>query len=208
MRRLGSAPRFTGDPIADVAAILSSLGIRHVFSGGYALAPYGTPRGTNDVDVIVHAKASDFRRLTRFAHANGMLKDPAAFLRAVGRGDIGVLYTRLANGRPFKVEVIPAGGHFPLTLDRAILRRSRILPHDVRKQGVRMISPDDLVVAKLLFFRDKDRPDIENLLRAGTINPRAVLARMREYVDSRDDVMAERVAWFRAAVQRNVGRRR
>jgi hypothetical protein len=198
MRR--SPLRLTGDPLRDSDAVLTSVGIPHVWSGSLALVWYGTQRGTKDYDVVVHAPDHKIHALVRAVESVGIRLDRRRFYRDLEkRGYAGIPFPQ-PGGRPFIVEMIRAGVGLPRYFDQGALRRSRLLPLEGRLY--RVISAEDLVVAKLIFWRDKDRPDIENMLRAGTVNPRAVIRRLREMIEPGDPYLGEREAWFRSAVAR------
>ena len=151
--------------------------------------------------MVVHAPDRKIHALVAAVEAAGIKLDRKRFYGDLGRkGYAGIPFPQAGSCASFVVEVIRAGVGLPAYFDRDVLRRSRLLRLEGRRY--RVISAEDLVVAKLIFWRDKDRPDIENVLRAGRLNPRAVLRRLREMIDSRDPYLGEREAWFRAAVAR------
>lgn len=53
------------DVAADVIRRLERLGIGYVITGSEALARYGEPRQTADIDIVVDLPAADFHRLER-----------------------------------------------------------------------------------------------------------------------------------------------
>jgi len=141
---------------AAVAAVhkqLKEAGIPHAFGGGFALAYYGAPRPTNDIDVNVFIAPNQWRDLSEVL---GILEveieiDEAELERA---GEV-----KLAWGSNFI--------HLFFSCDPL---------HEEMRQGVRsvpfdgdaipLISPEHLLIRKALLDRTKDWIDIEQILVA------------------------------------------
>lgn len=144
------------DLLAALAAALHSLGARWYLFGAQAALIWGRPRLTADVDVTVRLDPEDPERLVRALEAAGFT------LRVAPDADF-VRRTRVlpfAYGRDgLALDVVLAGPG----LEEAFLERART----VTVAGVRVpvISPEDLIVTKILAGRPKDIEDIRGVLR-------------------------------------------
>jgi hypothetical protein len=152
------------DPIAIALAIfraLSDRGIEAALYGGLALAAYGEPRETRDADfaVVALTGAVAAEALTDLgvwpvlaldrAHLGGLLVSRITLAEGGGRAGLNVVdlveprSTRFAAG----------------ALERAVTGALRGVP-------IRVLSPEDFVLFKLLSTRDRDLEDAGTVLRA------------------------------------------
>jgi len=53
------------DFLARVITALECAGVPYMLTGSYASAAYGTPRSTNDVDIVIAPSPDELRRLLR-----------------------------------------------------------------------------------------------------------------------------------------------
>ena len=152
------------DPIAVLLAAADALGkagIEVAAFGGLALAAYGTPRETRDADLAV---------------VSGAGADAAAALAAVGIESL-VAFDRVRFGgnRITRVTLVPAVGAPDLnTVDlveplspryaRDVLTRS--FAGVLRGQPLRIVTPEDFVIMKLLSTRQRDLDDAVAVLAA------------------------------------------
>jgi len=126
---------------ADFGAALERVGASWVIGGSLASSVHGIPRSTVDVDIIV-----------------SLAPDRVAALAAEAKEfivDVNALREQLAAGRTHnvfhaatmtKIDVFPAVGPFERSqITRAILVR-----------GMRVMSPEDVMLAKLRWFRMGD----------------------------------------------------
>jgi|ERR1051326_26620 hypothetical protein len=151
------------DPVAVLLAALQALeqaGIEAAAYGGLALAVYGEPRETKDADLAVAGISA----------AQG-----AAALRAVGF-DVIQAFDRMRFGGQFVSRLTVIGGA-AASLNTADLvePRSPRYAHEVlarsltgslRQQLLRVISPEDFVVMKILATRDRDLEDAAAVVRS------------------------------------------
>lgn len=154
--------------LADLARRLEEVGIPYMVVGGMANAVWGSPRSTVDLDVTV-------------------LLDPAAAPSVVQ--SLGAAYTsRVGDAEGFAVEtrVLPlrhVGGvqidviFALLPFEEEAIRRSVSI--DVQGTPVRFCTPEDLVLHKIVSERDRDRKDVEEILR------RRMATLDRSYLDPR-----------------------
>ncbi len=140
--------------LADLAAALDTLGARWYVFGAQAALMWGRPRLTTDVDVTVKCSVTtDY--LARALDARGFslrIDATEAFIRTTRV----VPLEHRASG--LALDVVLAGpGLEDLFLERAV-------PIDVAGTVVPFISPEDLIVTKLLAGREKDIEDVRGVL--------------------------------------------
>ena len=142
--------------LAALAEALAALHAQWYLFGAQAAIIWGRPRLTADVDVTVRLEPEEPARLVAALESRG-------FRLRVGLADDFVRRTRvlpfvyLPNGLPLDV-VLAGPGLEEMFLSRAV----RV---QVAGVTVPVISPEDLVVAKVLAGRPKDIEDIRGILR-------------------------------------------
>jgi hypothetical protein len=143
------------DLIAALAEALAAAGARWYLFGAQAALIWGRPRLTADVDVTVRLDPEDPDALVRTLERHG-------FRLRVDPADDFVRRTRVLpfvftpNGLP--VDVVLAGpGIEELFLSRAV-------PVRLGSVTVPVISPEDLIVTKILAGRPKDVEDVRGIL--------------------------------------------
>lgn len=142
--------------------------------GGVANLVWGEPRLTQDVDVTValtEERVQEFIELLA-QHFEILLPDPLPFFR-----EHRVLPLASAGGARF--DLIWAG----LPYEEAALERS--VPHSLGGVAFRVVTPEDLIVHKLVSTRPRDREDVDGVLR----RQRPTLD--REYLDPLVQELAE-----------------
>lgn len=133
--------------LAHTIHVLEHLKIPYMVVGGFAAIMYGEPRLTIDVDIVVDMNLSHVGPfLAAFPH-------PEYYASEEGIRDA------LARGYPFnvlhpttgaKVDLIPLPAD-PFT--RTAFERRQRLVYDEAGHSAMFISPEDIVLAKLLAFR-------------------------------------------------------
>lgn len=148
-------PTAPADLIAALAGALADAGARWYLFGAQAALIWGRPRLTADVDVTVRLDPEDPDALVRTLERHG-------FRLRVSPADDFVRRTRVLpfvftpNGLP--VDVVLAGpGIEELFLSRAV-------PVRLGSVTVPVISPEDLIVTKILAGRPKDVEDVRGIL--------------------------------------------
>ncbi len=136
-----------------LAEQLKQAGIPHAIGGAIAYGFWGNPRGTRDVDLNVFVPADEAATAIDVLTQFGLRIDKdSALASARDRGD--------ARGYH---EDLPVDLFFiSIPLHESAARRTvrvDLLGHDVA-----VLSPEDLIVLKLLFFRGKDVVDIERVV--------------------------------------------
>lgn len=157
-----------GRVIAEVADALRVAGIDYMIIGGVANVVWGSTRSTVDLDITVAATADDIDRVER------AFGEQIAHLPADAKGfarDTGVIPFVHRSG--IRVELILGTHDYARTaIDRAV---------DVEIAGVavRVCTPEDLLLHKIVSERDRDRNDVADLIvrRGETLD--------RSYLDPR-----------------------
>jgi hypothetical protein len=136
-----------------IADALAAERIPYAIGGALALAVWGFPRATNDVDIDVFVEVPDLDRvLGALQRAGCELDREECLASAQDRGDFRALYQGMRAD--FFVPSIPFYRSAASRVREALLLgRSAIY-----------LSPEDLAVFKILFFRTKDLLDVERLV--------------------------------------------
>lgn len=142
--------------LAALAGALSALGAGWYVFGAQAALIWGRPRLTADVDVTVRLDPEEPERLVRVLEASGFQLRVSAADDFVRRTRV-LPFVYLPNGLPLDV-VLAGPGLEELFLSRAV-------PVRVGTVTVPVISPEDLIVTKVLAGRAKDLDDVAGILR-------------------------------------------
>jgi hypothetical protein len=136
-----------------LADALTDARLPYAVGGAIAFGLWAPPRATNDVDLTLFV-AEDrlpaaFDALER---AGAIVDRPAALAQTRERGDFR------ATWRGMRIDVFTPSIPFYTSVEQRV--------RDARLDGrpVRVLSPEDLAVFKLLFFRPKDLIDLERLV--------------------------------------------
>lgn len=156
-----STPPDAGEAAEQLGDALERAAIPHAIGGALAMGVHGYPRGTLDVDVNVFVQLDQLDRVLDVLHEQGLSVDDDE-ARARAERD-GMFVARLHGMR---VDVFVPSIPFSWEAER-----TRVQLH----QGERaywFLAPEALCVFKLLFFRGKDRVDLERFVpaRAGALD--------------------------------------
>jgi len=148
--------------LSDLSVALNAIGAQWYVFGAQAALVWGRPRLTTDVDVTVKCSAST-DDLVRMLDSHG-------FSLRIDATDAFIRTTRVVplehGASGLALDVVLAGpGLEDLFLERTV-------PIDVAGTVVPFISPEDLIVTKLLAGREKDIEDVRGVLseRGGTLD--------------------------------------
>jgi predicted nucleotidyltransferase len=143
-----------------VTGRLDAAQIPYMINGSIASGHYGHPRMTRDIDMVVHLEPADAPRLTA-ALGDEFAADPDAVRAALSRsGMLNVIHREAV----VKVDLV-------VRKDTAYRieefeRRRRI---DVDGHGLWMVSPEDLILSKLVWAKDSRSElqlrDVRSVLR-------------------------------------------
>lgn len=139
-----------------VADQLEAAQIPYGVGGALALGVWGFPRATKDVDVDVFVEPAKLAPVfAALRQAGCTVEETAALTQAVERGDFQALAGSL------RVDVFVPSIPFYDSM------RRRLRTAALEGRPASYLSPEDLAVMKLLFFRAKDLIDVERLVAFG-----------------------------------------
>jgi len=177
------APATTPAELAVVLAQqLEEAGVPYAIGGAVAYGYWGAPRGTQDLDLNIFLAAEDAASaLDVLISAGVQLDREQALATARERGDARGLYADMP------VDIF----FLSIPLHESAARRT--VEVHLLGRVVRILSAEDLVIFKLLFFRGKDIVDIERVLavRGAKLNRDYVSRWLIECVGT-DDVRVSR----------------
>lgn len=175
------------DKLIQVHTALAHADIPHAFGGAIALAFYGEPRDTRDLDVNIALPPSEQARL---------LDALASLFPISDRPRVERELIRIAQTRLFWEETGIDLFMADIPFHDSIARRS----HEVDYVGTRLpiIAAEDLVVLKAAFNRPQDWLDIENLfqIQNGALDAAYMRRWLSEFYQPPDDLPLQRVEGF------------
>jgi hypothetical protein len=143
------------EKIVAIERTLESLEIPHAFGGANALAYYGTPRATADIDLNVFVPVSRSREVMRALGQLGVATDDPLLLERIDRdGQITVYWERTPIDVFFSYD----------PLHESSMQRRRLV--DFGGDPIHVLSAEDLMVYKVVFNREKDWHDIAEMIYA------------------------------------------
>ncbi len=137
-----------------IAKALETAAVPYMVIGGVANLFWGVPRTTLDVDITVWVDEGEIPRLIqRLPSAFRLLPDdPAEFVR-----ETRVLPMETKQG--FRVDLV--FGMLPF--EETAIRRARLM--SVAGERIRVCTPEDLIVLKIVSDRARDREDVAGIIR-------------------------------------------
>jgi len=146
---------FFDEKIVAVERALLEAGIPHAFGGANALAYYGTPRATADIDLNIFVASS---------RASEVLAALGALGAATSNPKLVDLIQRNGQARIFW-EKTPIDLFFSYDpLHNSSMERRRLV--DFGGDTIHVLSAEDLMVYKAVFNREKDWRDIAEMIYA------------------------------------------
>ena len=134
--------------IERLADVLDGLGIRYAIGGSLASALYGTVRFTRDADITVQPFSSAADRLCDLLEDEFYVSRQGMEEALRSYRSFNVIHFETA----FKIDIFVQG---PSELEQRLLDRSRMLRlSDASRRDVSVVSPEDIVLLKLCWFRD------------------------------------------------------
>lgn len=155
-------PSDTADPVELARALADALEaaqLPYAIGGAIALAYWAPPRGTADVDLNIFIGPADLERVERaldVLESIGVVLDRDAAWKEIRTGGC----VRGWVGRT-------AVDAFFDSIDLHAAAAGRAVERPLAGRPARVLSAEDLIVLKLLFFRGKDILDVERVVSTG-----------------------------------------
>jgi predicted nucleotidyltransferase len=181
------------EALAALARALDRFGHRYMLIGGLAVIARGVPRDTDDIDATVWAPGVELDDLLAALGEEGItgrIPDLDAFAR---RSQV-LLLQHEPTGTPLEISLAW------LPFEEEAMARAETLVLGGARLPVAVA--EDLVVYKVVAWRDRDRADVERLLAAhrGAIDLDRVRGLVRQFAEALDE--PERVTEFERLVRR------
>ena len=132
--------------------------IDYVIVGGFAAIFYGNPRTTMDLDVVMQIKEIDIEKVVKFFKENGFFADTedmsAAFKE---RSHCTVEY----KGTMFRIDIKGVYDE----MDRRTIKNK--VKADFHGTKMYIASPEDTIINKLIFARERDIMDAMGIYARG-----------------------------------------
>jgi hypothetical protein len=140
--------------------LLTARGITHAFMGGLAMNAWSIPVPTYDIDLCADLTSEDVPGLITLLDRAGFVPPATPWLESVG----SARFQEFTVHWPFQ-DGLRAADIFLATdaFQKAALSRRRRVELEEGFQAD-VISPEDLLLYKLIAYRNKDRAAIERLL--------------------------------------------
>jgi hypothetical protein len=159
---------------------LTALAAPYMLIGGVAVILRGVPRHTDDIDAAVWAEHVETERLLDVLAAHG-IEGRIPELAAFAAEHQVFLMRHAPSGTPVEIKLAS------LAFERdAIARAETLAPRDI---PLPVATAEDLILYKAVSWRERDRADIERLLRLH--HARIDVARVRETVRVFADALGE-----------------
>ena len=142
---MGSEPVLV---VAKLARVFNDLGIPYIVGGSLASSVYGTPRATQDVDVVANITPSHVEPLVH-ALAAEFHVDPTMIREAVQqRGSFNAVHLATM----FKADIFVARGD-AWSLEELVRGRDEQFETSAGKVDIRFASPEDTLLHKLVWYK-------------------------------------------------------
>jgi Nucleotidyl transferase AbiEii toxin, Type IV TA system len=138
------------DAIETVAALIAHAGVSYVLIGGHAVNAWIEPRFTADIDLTVSAGPDGLARLGGALASMGLTVSQTHCAELPSGPDF-VRFTTADGGTVLEVQVAKT------EFQREVIRRA------AEERAMRVATPEDLIVMKLIADRPKDQIDVHGL---------------------------------------------
>jgi predicted nucleotidyltransferase len=138
--------------LLEIVAFLEDAAVPYMVIGGFANLAWGVPRTTQDVDITVQVAEEDLPEFLREVGKRFPIlpADPEEFVK-----ETRVLPVQTSN--EVRIDLIFAG----LPYEETALGRAKEV--EIQGIGVRICSPEDLIIHKIISERPRDREDVEGI---------------------------------------------
>lgn len=142
------------DALVKVSKFFNSQNIPYMVIGGVANLFWGTARSTLDIDITVQIDAKDHENFIRKVQTDFSIRvtNPRSFI-----DQTRVLPIQDLNG--IRIDLIFAS----LPYEMSAIKRAR--SERVQGEFVRVCTPEDLIIHKIISERPRDREDIQGVIQ-------------------------------------------
>lgn len=144
-----------------ITDVLNECNIPYMLSGSVAMSLYIVPRSTRGLDFIVHLQAEDINAFVA-GFQDGFYCDKGSIRDAV---DSRGLFTIMDHASGFKADFV--------VLKEDIFRQeefSRRVPMDYFGKTIFVVSPEDLLISKLIWIQDfQSRIQMEDIINLASL---------------------------------------
>jgi predicted nucleotidyltransferase len=144
-----------GDAFAQAIGALNEARASYALIGGFAVACHGLPRATQDIDFVISVPSRSLPGLLEKFSQRGFAFDLKQVIRELEVDHI----SKVRCGR-IRVDLLDA----VLPVFRRVVERA--VSFQIRGQAVRVASPEDLIVLKMIASRSSDLDDVRSILAA------------------------------------------
>ena len=138
------------DLLIKVSEILETLQIDYLITGGMAVSIWGRPRSTFDIDIVVKLKRPDINglfKLLKEISKNGYVSEEAAQEAIKLKTEFN--FNDPDTGLKIDFWIMKEDGRSKIEMNRRIKIQ-------IGKQDIYFISPEDLIIHKLIWFNETD----------------------------------------------------
>ena len=153
------------DLLLQIVKILNKLRIPYLITGGFAVAVLAKPRFTADIDIIIKIEKKDISQLAKqlLAISKNVYLSQKAIKDAIQNdGEFNFIHPETGLKIDFWIKRYPFE-----KFERGIVKR-------INRQKVNFISPEDLVLSKLIWYKEgqgaKQLEDIKTILKIAKPN--------------------------------------
>ena len=146
-----------------ISKILQDLKIPYIVTGGFAVVIWGKPRFTADIDIVIKLTGKNIKLLAKHLLAidkNVYADEESMHNALIHKSEFNFIHPDTG----IKVDFFVRGDN---PYDK--LEMKRVVLRDIYGQKVFFISPEDLILSKLIWFKEgnsqKQREDIKSVLR-------------------------------------------
>lgn len=144
--------------LKEVADKLNTAGIPYMVSGSIAMIYYAQPRMTRDIDIVIALNRKDVGRFVKMFQGDFCVDEEMVISEVERRGMFNIIHNRFVIKVDF---ILQKEGEYD---DVAFGRRVK---NDIDGVPVSMITPEDLIIRKLLWGKDSyselQKRDVKNM---------------------------------------------
>lgn len=136
------------DLLAYVVAVLNSVGIPYMVVGGFAATVHGEPRFTIDVDIVADMQPRHLKPfIEAFPLSDYYVSEEGIRDALLRRYPFNVIHSSTGT----KIDIVPLPRD---VFTRLAFQRRQPIAYDERGHAADFITPEDVILAKLMAYRE------------------------------------------------------